>query len=312
MKEFGVNDTSWPWQRWKAPWNQKTVANSGCLLGCKFSVFKHSLCSLTAYPPSFVRWPLLLSDQHSQAPQGDTQQSSLLRPDLPQPGGLVRDDLNWRFFSLVTWNDENFSGGQNINWPVKWHSSSWLNWKLVFRGSWWKLCFDFELRNAGGAMGRGREKDSIFFLPGITAFLLCSLSFPGPRGLNLVWGRLRDTLRRWCRCSWCGLYREGRSALLWMSHNYIPESFFPPAALSRGLLAEALLTIRLQELVDGVKRRLSPLRFPGLGSSGMVQTHCQTQERVLRQNWSHSAFWSFADGGVLARHVKNATSAGQS
>lgn len=61
-----------------------------------------------------------------------------------------------------------------------------------------------------------------------------------------------------------------------MSHNCMPESFFPPAVLSRGLLAEALLTIRLQEWVDGVKNRLSPLSFPGLGSSGMVQTHCQT------------------------------------
>lgn len=37
---------------------------------------------------------LLLSDQHSQAPQRDIQQSCLLRPDLPQSRGLVRDDLN--------------------------------------------------------------------------------------------------------------------------------------------------------------------------------------------------------------------------
>lgn len=54
-----------------------------------------------------------------------------------------------------------------------------------------KSAFDFELRNVGGVIGKGKGEGWDLFLPGITAFFLCSLSFCGPKYLNLVWKRLR-------------------------------------------------------------------------------------------------------------------------
>lgn len=140
-------------------------------------------------------------------------------------------------------------------------------------------CLWLRTQECWRVMGREREKGWIFnslalLLP---LALLCPLSFPGPRCLSLMWERLKGTIRNIRRCSWCELDRE-KSALLWMSHNpHIPESCFFPAAASRGWLAEALLTIRPPEWVDDVKSRLFPLSFPALGSSGMVQAHCQTR-----------------------------------
>lgn len=50
--------------------------------------------------------------------------------------------------------------------------------------------FDFELSNVGGVIGKRKGEGWDLFLPGMTAFLLCPLSFSGPKYLNLIWKRL--------------------------------------------------------------------------------------------------------------------------
>lgn len=248
----------------------KLVANSGCSsasLAPTFCVYNAKSLQPDSVSTSF--WPTCPSTTEGHSAKLFAQ----TRPATVQwsrerwsglMGFLSGYPKQWKLF----WRAECLSDQWSDIPPACWterlflkalgESFLWLCTQECWWCDWW---------------GKGEGWD--LFFPAMTALLLYSLSFLGPKYHNLMWERLRGTSRSWCRCSWCDLDREDRSAPLWMFHSCVPESFLP-AAWSRGSLAGALLAIGLQEGADGVKNRLTALRFPGLGSLRMVQNHCQT------------------------------------
>lgn len=95
--------------------SKQSLIQGIALLGHKFCVFKQSLCSLTAYPPSFVKWPCSLLTSIPRRHRGTFSKAVCSNQTCHSP--VFFCEMIWTdgFFSLVTWKDENVSGGQNIN-----------------------------------------------------------------------------------------------------------------------------------------------------------------------------------------------------
>lgn len=140
-------------------------------------------------------------------------------------------------------------------------------------------------------MGRGRE-DWIFSSLALLLYFALFSGFGCAEVSQPSVGKAERCYQELKGCSW---FRGNVTELC-------PQELLPPC--SPELLAGALLPVRPQQWVDGVKAS-SALSSRSSGSSGMVQTHCQTGRGV--GNWSR-----FAGGGVQAQRVYNVTSAGQS
>lgn len=126
-------DTSLSWQRWRS-WNTNWLLIQGVAL----LPWLHILCVQCKVSAAWQCIHLLLTNM-SRHHRGTFSKAVCSDQTCHSP--VVSWKMIWTDgFSLwLPQTVKTFLEGRMFKWPVKWHSSSLLNWKVVFEGSWWKL-----------------------------------------------------------------------------------------------------------------------------------------------------------------------------